>query len=83
MGWVVRGGGTCGVGGKGRYMFYFVLFNSCIPIDQPSRVIGVQFMGQMVGELIPRCSDPVLKIRQTSIESVQILLKVTTCTTGL
>ncbi|KAL5467301.1 hypothetical protein EMCRGX_G031509 [Ephydatia muelleri] len=50
--------------------------------NEPSRVIGIQFLGQMIGELIPRCSDPVLKIRQTSIESVQVLLKVTTCTAG-
>ena len=47
---------------------------------QPSRHLPLQ--GQLLGRLVPRCSDPILSIRQAAIECVQIVLKIATCMPG-
>ncbi|XP_065915103.1 maestro heat-like repeat-containing protein family member 1 [Dysidea avara] len=38
--------------------------------------------GRLIGRLVPRCSDPSVQIRKTSLECVQIVLKIATCAIG-
>jgi len=42
--------------------------------NEPSRHLPLQ--GQLLGRLVPRCSDPSLTVRQAAIECVQIVLRI-------
>ena len=48
--------------------------------DEPARTLPLQ--GQILGRMVPRCSDPNLLIRQTAIDCIQITLRITTCMPG-
>ncbi len=48
--------------------------------DEPSRNLPLQ--GQILGRMIPRCSDPSLSIRQMAIDIIQMTLKIATCMPG-
>lgn len=48
--------------------------------DELSRNLPLQ--GQLLGRMVPRCSDPKLFIRQTAIDCIQITLRITTCMPG-
>lgn len=48
--------------------------------NEPSRHLPLQ--GQILGRMVPRCSDPNLYMRQTSIDCIQITLKIATCMPG-
>ena len=47
---------------------------------QPSRSLPLQ--GQLLGRMVPRCSDPSLFIRQSAVECIQIVLRIATCMPG-
>lgn len=38
--------------------------------------------GRLIGRLVPRCSDPSVEIRKTSLLCVQIVLRIATCAIG-
>lgn len=38
--------------------------------------------GQILGRMVPRCSDPNLFIRQAAIDCIQITLRIATCMPG-
>ena len=48
--------------------------------SQAARELAVQ--GQLLGRMIPRCSDPSLAIRQMAIDCIQLTLRIATCTPG-
>ena len=48
--------------------------------NEPSRHLPLQ--GQILGRMVPRCSDPNLSIRQMSIDCIQITLKIAACMPG-
>ena len=48
--------------------------------NEPSRHLPLQ--GQILGRMVPRCSDPNLSIRQMSIDSIQVTLKIAACMPG-
>ena len=39
-------------------------------------------LGQVLGRMIPRCSDPSIAIRQTAIDCIQITLRIAICMPG-
>lgn len=48
--------------------------------EECSRHLPLQ--GQILGRMVPRCSDPKLYIRQTAIDCIQITLCIATCMPG-
>ncbi len=48
--------------------------------DEASRQLPLQ--GEILGRMVPRCSDPSLFIRQTAMDCIQLTLRVATCTPG-
>lgn len=48
--------------------------------NEPSRHLPLQ--GQILGRMVPRCSDPNLAIRQMSIDCIQVTLRIATCMPG-
>lgn len=48
--------------------------------EECSRHLPLQ--GQILGRMVPRCSDPKLYIRQTAIDCIQITLRISTCMPG-
>ena len=48
--------------------------------DEASRHLPLQ--GELLGRMVPRCSDPSLFIRQTAIDCIQYTLRIATCTPG-
>lgn len=49
--------------------------------NEAARELAVQ--GQLLGRMIPRCSDPSLAIRQMAIDCIQLTLRIATCTPGV
>ena len=49
--------------------------------DEASRNLPLQ--GQILGRMVPRCSDPKLFIRQTAIDCIQLTLRIATCAPGV
>lgn len=49
--------------------------------DESSRRFPLQ--GQILGRMVPRCSDPKLFIRQTAIDCIQMTLRIATCMPGV
>jgi len=56
--------------------FSLTLFN--VYLDKMTATVGVNFynMGSLVGRLIPRCTDPNVNVRLTSIDCLQAVLKI-------
>ena len=48
--------------------------------DEAARSLPLQ--GQILGRMVPRCSDPKLFIRQTAVDCIQMTLRIATCSTG-
>lgn len=48
--------------------------------DEASRDLPLQ--GEILGRMVPRCSDPNLYIRQTAMDCIQLTLRIATCTPG-
>ena len=48
--------------------------------DEASRHLPLQ--GELLGRMVPRCSDPSLFIRQTAMDCIQLTLRIATCTPG-
>jgi len=48
--------------------------------DEACRHLPLQ--GQILGRMVPRCSDPSRSIRQMAIDCIQLTLKIATCTPG-
>lgn len=48
--------------------------------DEAARNLPLQ--GQLLGRMIPRCSDPKLFIRQSAIDCIQTTLRIATCAPG-
>lgn len=48
--------------------------------EESSRHLPLQ--GQILGRMVPRCSDPSLYIRQTAIDCIQLTLRIATCMPG-
>ena len=49
--------------------------------EEAARYLPLQ--GQILGRMVPRCSDPNLHIRQTAIDCIQITLQIATCMPGI
>ena len=47
-----------------------------------SKAAGFSYAGPLLARLIPRCTDPVIRIRQLAIEAVQTLLRISACFEG-
>jgi hypothetical protein len=48
--------------------------------DESARHLPLQ--GQILGRMVPRCSDPALYIRQSAIDCIQMTLRISTCMPG-
>lgn len=48
--------------------------------DEAARHLPIQ--GQILGRMVPRCSDPSLFIRQAALDCIQMTLQVATCVPG-
>lgn len=49
----------------------FPMFLFCL---QESRTLPLQ--GQLLGRMVPRCSDPLADVRQTAVECIQLTLRI-------
>lgn len=47
---------------------------------QESRTLPLQ--GQLLGRMVPRCSDPLADVRQTAVECIQLTLRIACCVPG-
>ena len=47
---------------------------------QESRTLPLQ--GQLLGRMVPRCSDPLTDVRQTAVECIQLTLRIACCVPG-
>ena len=63
-----------------RMCFFSVCILTPPPPLQSSRELEVQ--GELLGRMVPRCTDPSLDTRLAAIDCVQIILRVSTCSPG-
>jgi hypothetical protein len=49
--------------------------------DEASRELGIQ--GELLGKMVPRCTDPDVHIRLAALDCIQIILRIATCNPGV
>ena len=55
-------------------------YNAHAETNEACRELAVQ--GHLLGRMVPRCSDPLLFVRQTAIDCIQLTLKIATSVPG-